>query len=129
MFAAVLNYIAWYIFVFISVVWILVMFQNRNGDENRKPLKRLPSVTVLIPAFNEEETIGKTVKSVLDINYPKSLLEVIAIDDASTDRTGGLLNKLKKGEGIKVFHNKANMGKAYCLNRGLRMTKASWLPV
>jgi cellulose synthase/poly-beta-1,6-N-acetylglucosamine synthase-like glycosyltransferase len=120
MFAAVLNYLAWYIFVFISVVWILVMLQNRNGVKSREPLKKLPSVTVLIPAFNEEETIGKTVKSVLDINYPKNLLEIIAIDDCSTDKTGELLDGMDKW-GIRVLHNKINKGKAYSLNRGLKI--------
>ncbi|RLJ05580.1 MAG: hypothetical protein DRP13_00210 [Candidatus Aenigmatarchaeota archaeon] len=118
--ATAINYFAWYVFVFISVVWIILMIENKKGFlEERKP-KRLPSASVLIPAYNEEKTIGKTIRSVLGLNYPKNKLEIIVINDGSKDKTG----KIAEGfAGVKVLHNKKNRGKACSLNRGLKIAK------
>ncbi len=44
-----------------------------------------PAVAVLIPAYNEEKVINRTIQSVLDSTYPN--LRVVVIDDGSTDRT------------------------------------------
>ena len=116
------NYFAWFIFVFIAVVWILVLMQNRGGyTKVARKLGRLPSVSVLIPAYNEEATLGKTIRSVLSIDYPKKLLEIIVINDCSTDRTGDIAGGF--GSKVKVLDNKENRGKAYSLNSGIRVAK------
>jgi cellulose synthase/poly-beta-1,6-N-acetylglucosamine synthase-like glycosyltransferase len=121
----IINYIAWYIFVFISIVWILVVLQNKDdsGTESFKKCKKLPTVSVLIPAYNEEETISKTIKSVLNLNYPKNLLEVIVINDCSTDKTREIAEKFSPF-GVKVLNNRTRKGKAYCLNRGIKVSKS-----
>ena len=118
----IVNYIAWYIFVFISVVWIIVMLQNR-GKYSGKGARKFPSVSVLIPAFNEEKTIGKTIKSVLALKYPKRLYEIIVINDGSTDGTERIVRRLQKRGKIKLISNKRNRGKAYSLNRGIRVSR------
>lgn len=46
-----------------------------------------PTVTVVIPAFNEEDGIIGTIASCIDVDYPPELLEVIAVDDGSSDAT------------------------------------------
>ena len=58
----VLNFVAWYIFIFISVVWIMVLLQNRENFYESKSYRSLPAVSVLVPAYNEEKTIGKTIR-------------------------------------------------------------------
>lgn len=47
----------------------------------------IPGVTILIPCFNEEEWIQQTIKSCVDQDYPIEKLEVIVIDDSSTDKS------------------------------------------
>ncbi len=118
----IINYFAWFIFVFIAVVWILVLLQNREKyPRNVSRLKKLPSVSVLIPAYNEEDTLDKTINSVLAMDYPKGLLEVIVINDCSADRTKATAKKF--GARIKLLSNSENRGKAYSLNRGIGEAK------
>jgi cellulose synthase/poly-beta-1,6-N-acetylglucosamine synthase-like glycosyltransferase/peptidoglycan/xylan/chitin deacetylase (PgdA/CDA1 family)/spore germination protein YaaH len=80
-----------------------------------------PKVAVLIPAFNEEKVIERTVRSVLDSDYPN--LHVIVIDDGSEDRTLAVARTafaLEEAEGRVLILNKKNAGKAEALNYGLQ---------
>jgi cellulose synthase/poly-beta-1,6-N-acetylglucosamine synthase-like glycosyltransferase/peptidoglycan/xylan/chitin deacetylase (PgdA/CDA1 family)/spore germination protein YaaH len=73
-----------------------------------------PSVTVLIPAHNEENVIEQTVSSVLASNLPN--LRVIVVNDGSTDRTGALLDRqYGQDERVRIIHQ-VNRGKAAALN-------------
>ncbi|MCD6494210.1 MAG: glycosyltransferase, partial [Archaeoglobaceae archaeon] len=49
-----------------------------------------PSVTVLIPARNEEKVIGRILRRMAELTYPKEKLQVIVIDDGSEDKTGAI---------------------------------------
>ncbi|NIO22659.1 MAG: glycosyltransferase [Candidatus Aenigmarchaeota archaeon] len=116
------NYLAWYIFVFIAVTWLIVLFINRDefSASRRKRVKRFPSVSILIPAYNEGKNIERIVRSILRVNYPKDLLEVIVINDASTDRTREIVEGM---EGVVLINNARNRGKAHSLNRALKIAK------
>jgi cellulose synthase/poly-beta-1,6-N-acetylglucosamine synthase-like glycosyltransferase len=83
-----------------------------------------PSVSVLIPAWNEEVGIVKTIKSVLDTQYPR--LQIVVINDGSTDGTHekvtGFIadHKFEGGLGARLDYIKVpNGGKAKALNRAL----------
>lgn len=120
---SIINYAAWYIFVFIGVVWILTLLQNKKFPEAKKAHKS-QKVSVIIPAYNEEKTIGRCIKSVLSLDYPKRLLEVIVVNDSSTDKTDKIARSFEK-YGVKVLENKINKGKAYSLNRGIKASTGS----
>jgi cellulose synthase/poly-beta-1,6-N-acetylglucosamine synthase-like glycosyltransferase len=82
----------------------------------------LPAVSVLIPAWNEEVGILKTVRSVLETRYPR--LQVVVINDGSTDATHeimtGFIAETEFNEGISLkYLNLPNGGKAMAMNRGL----------
>ncbi len=79
-----------------------------------------PSVAVLIPAYNEEKVIERTVRSVLDSDYPH--LRAIVIDDGSSDATLEVCRQAFReeiAEGRVTVLTKANSGKAAALNFGL----------
>jgi peptidoglycan-N-acetylglucosamine deacetylase len=79
-----------------------------------------PPVAVLIPAFNEEKVIERTVRSVLDSEYPR--LRVIVIDDGSADATLEMCREAFRKEireGRVTVLTKPNSGKADALNFGL----------
>lgn len=74
-------------------------------------------ITVLIPCFNEKKTIGKVVDK---INNLKNLnLEVIIIDDSSSDGTKDLLKDKIKDKVSKIIFNDKNYGKGYCIKKGI----------
>ena len=83
-----------------------------------------PKVTVLIPAYNEEKVIERTLRRMTELTYPKEKLEVITIDDGSGDRTREISEKFSKEyDFIKVIHRdpkKGGKGKAHALNEGLK---------
>src|SRR5688572_29415680 len=51
-----------------------------------------PTVSILIPAHNEELVIEQTIQSMVSLNYPKDRLEVVVINDNSSDRTGEIID-------------------------------------
>lgn len=74
-----------------------------------------PSLTVLIPAYNEEKVLARTIESVLESSYPDK--EIIVIDDGSKDQTHRIAQGFNN-RGVVVIH-RPNGGKATALNHGL----------
>jgi len=108
--------------LYATVFQLLLFFRYRKKvGEKPKPPKKLPTVSLIIPAYNEQATIARTIKNVLSLNYPKEKLEIIVVDDGSTDKTYEKAKQFAK-LGIKVF-TKPNGGKASALNFGLKHAK------
>lgn len=91
----------------------------------------LPFVSILIPAHNEELVIENTIKSMINLNYPKDKLEVIIINDHSSDQTGTIAEDYAKlYPFIHVIHNPlGGNGKSGALNRGLTYSKGEIIVV
>jgi cellulose synthase/poly-beta-1,6-N-acetylglucosamine synthase-like glycosyltransferase len=103
--------------VLIGALAIYDRFHRRNYAAN--PDYR-PAIAVLIPAYNEEKVIERTVRSVLDSDYP--YLRAIVIDDGSKDATLEVTRaafQREISEGRVTVLAKANSGKADALNYGL----------
>jgi cellulose synthase/poly-beta-1,6-N-acetylglucosamine synthase-like glycosyltransferase/peptidoglycan/xylan/chitin deacetylase (PgdA/CDA1 family)/spore germination protein YaaH len=80
-----------------------------------------PFVSVIVPAFNEEKVIVKTLKSLLNSNYPN--FEILVVDDGSTDDTSRIVAEKFGGEPKVQLFTLANGGKANALNYGLKHAK------
>lgn len=98
----------------------------REGEQTRhRPHDTVyqPNVSILIPARNEEKVVGRILQRMTELTYPKEKLEVIVIDDASTDRTGEIAEEFaKKYEYVEVVRRKpedGGKGKPAALNHGL----------
>ena len=125
---ASITSIIFYILIFLSVyaqVFFLITFlENRKKIITREggiKLASYPGVTIVVPCWNEETTVEKTIESVLNLNYPKDKLKVFLIDDGSTDGTLQILRKFDDSSvypNVKVMH-KENGGKFTALNLGL----------
>jgi len=108
----------------ISLFWIQVMYFK---DVKTSIISRFPKVTILIPAYNEEKTIAKTINSVLNLTYPKDKIEIIVINDNSTDKTPQVVREFKQ---VKLIYNKhRGVGKASALNTGLKYASGELLAV
>ena len=81
-----------------------------------------PTVSILIPAFNEEKVIGRLLQRIANLTYPKNKLQVIVINDASSDKTGRIADDYKnKYSFINVLHrdcSNGRRGKASAMNSG-----------
>ena len=89
-------------------------------DENSKPL-----VSVIVPVYNLEEYIEGTINSILNQDY--SNIEVIIVNDGSTDATGALCESLKaKDDRVRVFHQD-NRGVSCARNTGLEICRGEFV--
>lgn len=80
-----------------------------------------PKVSVVIPAYNEEESINGTIQSVINLDYPSDRLEIIVVDDGSRDATVNVVQEIIKQNperDIKLI-SQPNQGKASALNNAL----------
>lgn len=84
--------------------------------------ERLPTVTVVIAAHNEELNIAKRLQDLLQQDYPCELLEIVVSSDGSTDRTVDLAATFA-AKGIIVTELPVCKGKAEALNQGLTTAK------
>lgn len=84
-----------------------------------------PFVTVIMPALNEEELIKKAIDSIFASNYPQNKIEVICINDGSTDLTLFNMRQAKKKYGgrLKLVNFKQNLGKRKAIYVGLKKSR------
>lgn len=80
----------------------------------------LPTCTVIVPAYNEGRLVYETLKSISASNFPKEKLEIIAIDDGSSDDTWYWINKANAdlNYSITVHKQPENRGKRHALYKG-----------
>lgn len=114
-------YITDYLFLLFMVaslyflVFFLLLFL-RNWEtlgESADSGRILPSVTLIVPAYNEAKNIGETVVALKALQYPPDKLEILVVDDGSTDGTADLA----QAAGVRVLR-KENGGKASAINLG-----------
>ena len=128
---------------FITVLYLIFMFIALYffsffillTIKNRKKLFLTPKpntnyfISVLIQAYNEEDSIPGTLEHVCNFDYPKDKFEIIVINDGSKDRTVEIVKEfMKKYSNVKLI-DKENSGKANSLNVGLKQARGELVAV
>lgn len=85
------------------------------------PENMYPTVSVIIPVFNQEKTITDCVTSILNLDYPKKRFEIIVVDNASTDNTAKILGQLSREFGFRTVRLEINKGPSGARNRGIEV--------
>ncbi len=115
-------YFSIYLGLVSTTFFILSFFANKKKQEVKPlPESKLPQISILIPAYNEEKGIVKTIQSALGVIYPKDKMEIIVIDDGSKDKTLELAKSIKS-DIVQILY-KPNGGKASALNLGISKAK------
>jgi cellulose synthase/poly-beta-1,6-N-acetylglucosamine synthase-like glycosyltransferase len=78
-----------------------------------------PSVTLIIPAYNEEQFVMQKIQNTFELDYPSEKLKIIWITDGSTDNTVKLL---KGYPDFLILHEEERKGKVHAMNRAMEMT-------
>jgi len=123
-FSSYFFYVLVFLSMYVQVFFLVTLFENRKKIIIRSgaiELDHYPAVTIVVPGWNEEKTIGKTVESILALNYPKDKLKLILVDDGSTDGTWEAMSKFSSLPNIRLFR-KENGGKYTALNLALEHT-------
>ncbi len=108
-------------------VWALAKKRQREDQHGHHldAQQPVPLVAVIISALNEERSLESCVYSVLNQDYP--LLDIILVDDGSTDRTGLLGRQLARYPHVRFFSLRSRQGKSGAVNFGGRMTTAPYI--
>lgn len=111
------------------------IFYFKNFDKEVKKIDEYPMVSILVPAHNEAKVIGRTVESLLLLNYPKNKMELIVIDDNSSDNSKEILEEIKNKYDnynftiINTDNLTGGKGKSNALNIGYTISKGEFIAV
>jgi len=103
-------------------------FGEKSSRSKKALYKKIPSLTIAIPAYNEEENLEWVLRDILS-EAPKQLsdFEIVIVNDGSTDNTGKIAdNFAKKNKKIKVVHKK-NGGYGEAMLRGIKEAKKEFV--
>ncbi len=100
---------------------LLALVQTWHTKRRRFDLSFRPPVSVIIPAHNEAALIVGTVRSIVDNGYPN--LEVLVIDDGSTDGTADLVGRHFSADSRVTIHRQPKAGKVAALNAALALVR------
>jgi hyaluronan synthase len=92
-----------------------------------EPEHRLePTVAVVMPAFNEEQAVAGSIRSLLATDYPREKLEIVVVNDGSTDHTlREIYSVADSNRAVKVIGFPENRGKRAAMAAGIRATRAA----
>ncbi len=89
----------------------------------------IPDLSIVIPAYNEEKVIEKTLKEVIEYLEGKSLLyEILVVCDGCKDNTSSIAKKIKQeNDKIRIIDRKVNMGKGFSVRQGCLEAKGAYI--
>lgn len=125
--STIILYICFFVTLYFEIFLFVTLFEHwqarhSNTEVTPNP-ETLPRVAVIVPAHNEERTIAGTLDSLLALSYPIDKLEVIVVDDGSTDNTASVAKRYTSDPRIRLIQ-KENGGKHTALNEGIAHTNA-----
>jgi cellulose synthase/poly-beta-1,6-N-acetylglucosamine synthase-like glycosyltransferase len=114
--------------MYFQVLLLVSFFENKKKikEEEDQKVDMLPSVTIAVPCWNEARTLGGTIDSLLALDYPQDKLEIIIVDNNSTDETYTIAQAYqhKHGSQIKVLIEE-KQGKHNAVNAALALSKST----
>lgn len=118
---------AWSLYNLPIIVAGVRALRTSKPDLEQQAIKKenLPTVSIIIPVKNEAKVVNRLLNSLADISYPSDKLEVIIVEDGSTDDTLKICNKFAENRNLnlKVLHRELCNGKPSALNFGIRHAK------
>jgi len=118
---------AWFVIGFYALLTLAGYVYSRQAARSRQRLPHadeLPGVSILVPAHNEEIVVAGTIESILHLDYPRHLMEIIIVEDSSSDGTRRIIEHLmgtdRRLKLVSIPPGFGGKGKSHALNVGLR---------
>lgn len=135
--ALVIALISYSVVLTIYGLYVVLILKNAKTKEyiqlinqalmNTSDCQSLPNVTILVPTYNEEAVIARKLQNIAELNYPIEKIEVLLLDDCSSDRTCEIAQSMFKRLGLpgKIVRNPYRMGVNTSYNRGVPNASSS----
>ncbi|WP_373598159.1 glycosyltransferase [Paraclostridium bifermentans] len=132
-----LSLVSIWIILFVNIVLAICgyIYYLKNMKFKDERLEEYPFVSIMVPAHNEGKVIGKTVESLLLLDYPKDKMELIVINDNSSDNSKDILQSIKNRYGgynftiINTDNITGGKGKSNALNIGYQRAKGDFIAI
>src|SRR5688572_32881655 len=115
----VFTFIIFYSYIGYGILlWLLIKI--RSVFKKQVPIKDeifYPHVSLIIPAFNEEDFIKEKIDNTAALDYPEEKLQIIFSTDGSTDNTPSIIKEYSR---FVLMHNDERKGKIAAMNRAMR---------
>ncbi len=122
-------YVCLFIGLYFEVFLLISFFEKKPVAKTSLTPKRYPTVAMIVPCFNEEQTVASTIESLLAMEYPQDKLEIVVVDDGSTDNTAAIAQKYEQAchapgyaGAVVTYFYKENGGKYTALNFAIAHT-------
>ncbi len=119
-----------FIGLYMTTLLLLIFIKNRKEMFDYPPAKLEP-VSVIMPCYNAEKTIGPAIESILNLDYPKEMIEIIVVDDKSRDDSVKVVEGyVKKYDNVRLIKHSKNCGNAAgTTNTGIKYAKYDYIAV
>jgi len=117
MFNLIIGLVTLIFYTYLGYPLLIVLLAKFFPKTRKVDVLSTPTVTWIVPCFNEEAVISSKIENLMALDYPKNKLEVIFITDGSTDRTVEYAKSYKE---VKVLHQDTRAGKAAAENRAMK---------
>lgn len=101
-----------------ALIWLIAKFRQ----DPYLMSDRLPTVTVLVAAYNEEDVIARKIRNSLALDYPKEKLEILVVTDGCTDGTDAEIRRFSEA-GVRLLSRPWRQGKVNALNAAIPLAK------
>ncbi len=126
----IITYAITFFALYVQLFFLVTFFERRKELKVlaiEEPVNTVyPSVAVIVPCWNEDKTVHGTVESLLALDWPKDKLQLVLVDDGSTDNTWQEILKYKDHPQIHIFQ-KENGGKHTAVNYGIEHTQSDFV--
>jgi peptidoglycan/xylan/chitin deacetylase (PgdA/CDA1 family)/glycosyltransferase involved in cell wall biosynthesis len=106
-------------YVYVGYPLLLTLLMRVRGERVVRRGDRLPPVSLVISAHNEAKVIRRKLENTAQLDYPRELLEIVVVSDASTDGTDEIAAEYTASQGVLVARQPERAGKTAGLNRTL----------
>jgi len=105
-------------YVFAGYPMMIRFLASLVGNRHQVDESFLPSVSIILSVYNEEEVIDEKIANFLDLDYPATMLEFVIVSDCCSDRTDEIISSYEN-ERIRFLIQTERSGKTLNLNRGV----------
>jgi cellulose synthase/poly-beta-1,6-N-acetylglucosamine synthase-like glycosyltransferase len=123
-----------FLYMFVGLYMLslfLFLYLHGRKDIFSYPNGKIEPVSIVMPCYNEGEHIGKAIEALLNLDYPRDMIEIIVVDDKSKDNSAEIISKYaEKYSNVKLIVNSRNSGgAAEPTNIGIRASKYDYIAV